>query len=199
MRLPLTRASVEAQLYAMILPNSRGADFNCRTAIIESQERALMNSKLLSSYEKLQMPEALTLEHEALRAELVRWAREPGRIGKAAERVARLCDAHFAREEDNVMRAFGMLHDIASDRARPDVAALAKIVAQFGSQHDAMRGQHQAINTAVENFLQLGRNGQIPEIADLAAMLMEHERIEDDVVYPTVLEIARSVQAGMGI
>ena len=158
-----------------------------------------MNSKLLSSYEKLQMPEALTLEHEALRAELVRWAREPGRIGKAAGRVARLCDAHFAREEDNVLRAFGMLHDIASDRARPDVTAVAKIVAQFGTQHDAMRGQHQAINAAIENLLQLGRNGQIPEIADLAAMLKEHERIEDDVVYPTVMEIARSVQAGMGI
>jgi hemerythrin superfamily protein len=158
-----------------------------------------MNSKLLSSYEKLQMPEALTLEHEALRAELIRWAREPGKIGKAAERVSRLCDAHFAREEDNLLRAFGMLHDIASDRALPGVAAVAKIVAQFGSQHDAMRGQHQAINAAIENLLQLGRNGQIPEIADLAAMLKEHERIEDDVVYPTVMEIARSVQAGMGI
>lgn len=158
-----------------------------------------MNSKFLSSYEKLQMPEALTLEHDALRAELIRWARTPGKIGKAAGRVARLCDAHFAREEDNLLRAFGMLHDIASDRARPNVAAVAKIVAQFGAQNDAMLGQHLAIDAAIEILLESGRDEQISDIADLAAMLKEHERIEDDVVYPTVMEIARSVQAGMGI
>jgi len=158
-----------------------------------------MKSKLLTSYEKIQMPEALTLEHETLRAELIRWAREPGRIGKAAGRVTRLCETHFTKEEDILLRAFGMLHDIASDRARPDVAAVAKIVAHFGSQHDAMRGQHQSINTAIDNLFQLGRSEQIPDVAELAAMLKEHERMEDDVVYPTVLEIARSVQAGMGI
>ena len=158
-----------------------------------------MNSNFSSSYEKLQMPEAITLEHEILRAELIRWAREPGRIGKAAERVLRLCDTHFARDEDNLFRAFGMLHDIASDRAWPDVAAVAKIVAQFGTLHGAMHGQHQTINAAIENLLQQGRNEEIRELADLASMLRQHEKTEDDVVYPTVLEIGRSVQAGMGI
>jgi hemerythrin superfamily protein len=158
-----------------------------------------MNPNFLSSYERLRMPEALALEHETLRAELIRWTREPGKIGKAAERVGRLCEAHFAQEEENVFRAFGMLHDIASDRARPDAAAVAKVVAQFGSLHDAMHGQHHAINAAIENMLQQSRKEAIREIAELASMLRAHEQIEDEVVYPTVLEIAGSVQAGIRI
>ena len=158
-----------------------------------------MNSRLLSTYQKLQIPEALTLEHEELRAELIRWAREPGRIGKAAERVARLCDAHFAREEGNISRAFGMLHDMASDRVQPEMAAVAKIIAQFSTQHNALHGQHQSLDAAIQNLLQEARKGKNEEIADLVATLRDHERIEEEVVFPTVLDIARSVEQGMGI
>lgn len=69
-----------------------------------------MNSKLLS-YESLQLPQALTLEHEELRADLIKAAAVPGRIGKAAERVEGLCAAHFAKEEESIFRAFGQLFD----------------------------------------------------------------------------------------
>lgn len=158
-----------------------------------------MNSKLLSTYEKLQIPEALTLDHEELRAELIRAAREPGRIGKAAERVVRLCHAHFAKEEENIFRAFGLLHDLASDRVRPDMAAVAQMIAQFSTQHDTLHEQHQAINIAVDKLLQEARKQENKEIAELVRDLRNHEKIENEVVYPTVLDIARSVQLGMGI
>jgi len=49
--------------------------------------QALMCPKLLSQ-EELQIPEALTLDHEDWRAELIRVASQPGRIGRAAADVA---------------------------------------------------------------------------------------------------------------
>lgn len=155
-----------------------------------------MDSKLLSCG-KLQIPEALTLDHEQLRAELMRAAKEPGRLGEAAERVAGLCLAHFAQEEENIFRAFGMLHDLASDRVPPNMAASARTIAQFSAQHLALRDQHQSINAAVEELLQEAHKEENEEIAQLVRNLRGHEKIEDEMMYPTVLLIGKSVRASL--
>ena len=144
----------------------------------------MINSKLLS-YEKLRIPEALTLDHEELRVALIRAAAEPGRIGKAAERVANLCLAHFGKEEEDIFRAFGLLHDLASDRARPDMAAMARMIAQFSAQHDALRDHHRSIDAAVENLLQHARKEENKEIAELVFNLRDHEKIENEVPHGT--------------
>jgi len=151
-----------------------------------------MTSKLLST-DHLQIPEALTLDHEALRAELLRAAAEPGAIGHAAERVAELCDAHFATEEQNICRAFGLLHDLASDRVRPEMAALAQSIARISTQHGA--DQHESIVAAIEKLLEEAQKQEHKEIADLVYRLRNHEKIENQVMYPKVLRTARSIQA----
>lgn len=152
-----------------------------------------MESKLLS-YGKLDIPEALTLEHEELQAKLTKAAAKPGRIGKAAERVALLCRAHFAKEEETIFRAFGWLHALASDRARPEMAAEAQMVVQLGAQQDALSKHHRLIDAAIEKLLEQGREDEDNEVVELAVRLRDHEKIEDEVTYPAVLLIAKSVQ-----
>ena len=156
-----------------------------------------MQSKL-DSCEKLEIPEAMTLDHEMLREQLVKAMKESGRIGKAAERVAQLCHAHFAKEEENIFRAFGLLHDLASDRMRPDTAAVTRVIAQFSVHDSELRGEHESINAAIAKLMQEARKEKNKEIAELISNLRNHETIEDEAVYPAVLQIARSVQKGMG-
>ena len=152
-----------------------------------------MDSRLLS-YGKLEIPEALTLEHEELQARLNRVAARPGRVGQAAKGVARLCRAHFAKEEVNIFRAFGLLHALASDRVRPEMAAEAQVVVEFSAQQNGSGDHHRLINAALEKLLQEARDHKDNEIIELAARLRDHEKIEDEVTYPAVLLIARSVQ-----
>jgi len=52
-----------------------------------------MNAKLLSC-EDHQFHEALALYHVVLRADLIRAATQPGRLGQATKHVARLCWPH---------------------------------------------------------------------------------------------------------
>ncbi len=152
-----------------------------------------MNSNLLSCA-KLEIPEALTLDHEMLRAELLKAAREPGRIGKAAEQVAQLCLRHFAEEEEQVFRAIGLLHDLASDRVRSRSTTGAPLIVRLSAQHLAMHGDDRPINSAIEALLQAARLEKNKEIAELVHSLREHETIENQVMYPTLLFIDRSVR-----
>lgn len=153
-----------------------------------------MESNLLSCT-KLEIPDALVLDHEALRAGLARAANEPGPIGKAAERVALLCREHFAEEEKIVSRAFAQLHDPAWIGGRGVAAAIAR----FTARHLALREHHQSINAAVEELLQAARKDGNGEIAELVSSLRHHERIENVVLYPTMLFIGSSVRDSLRV
>jgi len=161
------------------------------------QEQLPMNSKLLSCG-KLEIPGALTLDHEELRSELIVASEEPGRIGIAEKKVTELCLPHFAKEEENIFHAFGVLHDLAAARVRPDMAAVTSMIAQFSAQHYALRDRHQSIKAALEELLQEARKEDNEEIAQLVYTLRNHEKIEDEVMYPTVLLIDRSVRESLG-
>ncbi|MBI2319445.1 MAG: hypothetical protein HYU75_21215 [Betaproteobacteria bacterium] len=155
-----------------------------------------MDAKLLSCG-KFEIPEALAFDHEALCAELSRAAMEPGPIGKAAERAALLCRMHFAAEEEIVFRAFGLLHDLAAGRVRPDMDPVAPLIARFTAQHLGLRDYHQSISVAIEELLQEARKDGNQEIAELVDNLRNHERIENLVMYPTMLFIDSSVRESL--
>lgn len=152
-----------------------------------------MDSNLFSCG-KLEIPEALKRDHEQLRGGLMRAAKEPGRIGEAAGRVAGLCLPHFAQEEDDIFRVFELLRDPDSDRVPPNMAASARRIAQFSAKHLALRSQHQSINAAVEVLLREARKEGNEEIAELIHTLRGHEKIEDEMMYPTVLTLCRSTR-----
>lgn len=155
-----------------------------------------MDSQLLSC-EKLQIPEALKHDHDALRSELIRAAAVPGEIGLAAERVAQLCFPHFAEEEESVRRATGLLNDLATDGERADMATVAPMIARFSAQHIAMRDRHQPINAAIEVLLQEARKQENMEVVELVHKIRYHEKIENQVMYPTLLFIDKSVTQRM--
>jgi hypothetical protein len=139
-------------------------------------------------------PDALRLDHDEIRAELARATLEPGSIGTAAMRVARCCLPHFEHEEKAVFPALDLLHDLSLGNVRPEMADVLPLISEFSARHDALGDQHQSIISAVEALLQAANKEKNREIADFAYNLRLHERIEDEVIYPTVMLIGNYVR-----
>ena len=148
---------------------------------------------------KLNMPQALRLSHDEVRAEFVRATSVPGRIGEAAERVAELCLPHFEREEETVFPVFGILHDLASGEFRPEMAEVLPLISDFSAKHRALDEQHQAIGSAVWALLVAAHKEDNREIAEFAYCLRSHERLEHEILYPTVFLIREYVQQRLGM
>lgn len=145
------------------------------------------------------IPQSLRLGHDEVRAELVRATSMPGRIGEAAGRVAGLCLPHFAREEETVFPAFALLHDLAAGTVRPEMAGVLPRISAFSTWHDSLIDEHQSIAAAVHTLLLAAHKENNREIAEFAYCLRVHERLEDEVIYPTVLLIGKFVQERLGI
>lgn len=143
---------------------------------------------------KLHVPNALRGSHDELRAELVRATMEEGPIAKAADWLAQLCLPHFEREEKYVFPVLGLLPDLTQGIVRPEMEVALALISDFSSRQDALNAQHQLILSAVEALMQAAKREKNREFADLAYGLRAHERIEDEVIYPTVLLIGSFLQ-----
>jgi hemerythrin HHE cation binding domain-containing protein len=147
-----------------------------------------MNSNLLSD-RTIKDAAALRLDHDEIRAELARATMETGPIGEAAMRVARFCLPHFEHEEKTVFPALSLLHDLSLGEVRPEMAEVLPLISDFSARHKALNNQHQSIISALEALLLAANREKNREIADFAYNLRLHERIEDEVIYPTVMLI----------
>ncbi len=133
--------------------------------------------------------EALRIEHEEIRAALASASAEPGPIGKAAKRVARICLPHFEQEERIVFPIFGLLNRLASDDMRPEMADLLPQIGGFCAAHLGKR--HQSFDAAIEALLQVTRAEEGGKFAAIANLLQVHERLENELVYPAVILIGK--------
>ncbi len=96
---------------------------------------------ILLWYGRLGIPETLIRAHEELCEELARATVQPGLIGQVAKRVEELCVPHFAMEEETIFRVFGLLHDLATERIRPDVVVALPIISELGPDFDTSEAQ----------------------------------------------------------
>ncbi len=138
---------------------------------------------------KLGTPKALQLDHDAARAQFVRASTEGGKIASIARRLALLCLPHFEREERLAFPALGLLPLLVRGRVRPRMARFLPLIADFGAHRSELDEHHQSIEHVIDALLDACRRDRNREIAQFARDLRVHERIEDDVIYPTVIMI----------
>jgi hemerythrin superfamily protein len=143
---------------------------------------------------KLSAPKALLRGHDEARAELVRATMEGGRIAKAGRRVAQLCLPHFEHEEKSVFPVLALLPYLEQGNLRPEMMDVMPLIHDFRAKHDAINDHHQLIVSAVEELLQAAHKEKNREFAEFAYTLRVHERIEDEVIYPTVILIGNYLQ-----
>jgi hypothetical protein len=143
---------------------------------------------------KLNVPDALLRGHDEARAELVRATMEGGRIAKAGKRVAELCLPHFEHEEKGVFPVLALLPYLERGVLRPEMMDVMPLIYDFRAKHDALDDHHQLIVSAIEELLQAAHKEKNREFAEFAYNMRIHERVEDEVIYPTVILIGKYLQ-----
>ena len=157
-----------------------------------------MNSNFPSSG-RFKTPEGLRLGHDDARAELVRSISMSGRIGEAAKNIARICLPHFEYEEKFVFPVFGLLPDLASGKVRPEMAEVLPLIYGFKAWHDTFNTQHESLGMGINALLSAAYKDNNREVIEFGYCLRAHERMEHEVIYPTVLLIGKFVQERLGL
>jgi hypothetical protein len=134
-------------------------------------------------------PKSLRLSHDQARAEFVRATTEGGRIGLAAKRLAELCLPHFEGEEKAVFPVLGLLPELVQGSVREEMLEALPLIADFEARHEVLEKHHELIQAGIDKLLQACHRERNWEVAEFAYNIRAHEKIEDEVIYPTVLLI----------
>ena len=137
----------------------------------------------------LQIPASLKSGHDALQATLNRAAREPGRTGEAARRVAKILDGHMLREEKFALRPLGLLKALGQGEAPEGLDEAVRLVQGLKREMAQMLDEHRHIAELLRLLAREARAEGRPEYVALAADLLAHAQVEEEVLYPAALLI----------
>ena len=100
----------------------------------------------------LSIPGSLKVEHDELHEELVKATKEPGAVGEAAKRVAKLLHPHFVKEEEYALPPLGLLADVAEGRITPEMKDVLRLTDKLKADLPEMLKEHGAIVGALESL-----------------------------------------------
>jgi hypothetical protein len=132
-------------------------------------------------------PRSLREEHAELRLYVTRLVREGGETGEAAQRLARLLDIHFQKEEAFAEPPLGLLPRLARGDISPGMADALTHTAWLGKNIANMLAEHHMIAAALEDLLKAAGSAAPPEMVTFAETLLNHARLEEEVLYPAAI------------
>jgi len=135
----------------------------------------------------IDIPQALRLEHEELHHFLVRAESESGELAEAARLVARLLEPHVRKEEAFALPPLGLLRALARGDAEPGMAEVFAYTDWLKAHLKDMVAEHHAITAALERLLAAARAAERPEYIEFAEKLLNHARLEEEVLYPAAI------------
>ena len=144
---------------------------------------------------KIQIPEAMRLEHMEIHDGLVRATKMPGQVGEAARKLAAVMDPHFVREEQIALPPLGLLAPLSRGEVTPEMREVLLMTDALRAELPRMLAEHKAIHTAT---VRLGEAAKATGNADaerLAEMLKVHAQSEEEVFYPAALLVGDVVRA----
>jgi hypothetical protein len=136
---------------------------------------------------KIRIPSSLRLEHEELHAFLAAAVREPGALGEAARQVARLLEPHLRKEEAFALPPLGLLERLARGDVQPAMAEVCVHTEWLKNNFATLLNEHYVITAALEQLLEAARAGQRVEYIEFAERLINHARMEEQVMYPAAI------------
>ena len=148
---------------------------------------------------RIHTPKSLRLSHDEARAEFVRGSMEGGRIGAAATRLAEVCLPHFEGEEKYAFPVLGLLPDLMKGLVRQEMADVLPLISDFSAKHEALDRQHESIKSAIDELLVASQREKNRDVAEFAYNMRVHERIEDEVIYPTIILIGNYLRARLAM
>jgi hypothetical protein len=157
-----------------------------------------MEASMSATAARIQIPQAMRVEHAELHKALVEATSAPGRVGEAAREVARVLHPHFVREEQIALPPLGLLEDLAHGVVTPDMTAVLPLTDSLKAELPQMLEEHTVIRAALNGLAAAARAEEKPEYARLAEKIMLHAKTEEQVTYPTAVLIGEYVRLRLG-
>jgi len=147
---------------------------------------------------RIQIPKSLRLEHEELHDFLAAARQEPGELGDALRRVARLLEPHFRKEEAFAMPPLGLLARLARNDVTPAMAEVYPHTDWLKNNLPTLMAEHREIIGAVEEMLEAARSAGHIDYVEFAEKLINHARMEEEVIYPAAILVGEYLRLLLG-
>ena len=146
------------------------------------------------SPKKIEIPNSVRTEHDAIHDTLKEATRTTGRVGPAAQELARILHPHFVREEEVALPPLGLLARLASGDFTADMADVLPMTDALKRELPQMLEEHKAIRAAVENLRVAARADNADKYERLANDLALHAQTEEELLYPAALLVGDIVR-----
>jgi len=144
---------------------------------------------------KIQIPEAMRLEHMEIHDRLVSATKVPGEVGEAARKLAAVLDPHFVREEQIALPPLGLLGPLSRGEFTPEMREVLSMTDALRAKLPRMLSEHKAIRAATVRLGEVAKAAANAEVERLAEMLKVHAQSEEEVFYPAALLVGDVVRA----
>ena len=141
-------------------------------------------------------PKSLREEHDELRHFAKHLAAEGGAVGDAARRLQRLLEIHFQKEENFAAPPLGLLPRLARGDIAPGMADALAHGDWLRRNLDQMIAEHRMIAAALEELLRSA--GDRSELVSFAEALLNHSRLEEEVLYPAAIVACEYLKLRLG-
>jgi hypothetical protein len=143
---------------------------------------------------KTYVPKALAQQHGGIRGRLSRAVEAGGRTGEAAGALARILLPHMDREDRLVFPALAILEGLARRTETPDPAVVLRRHEDLKTALPDLLRDHGFIVGALETLAAAARDEGKTAIADLSRDLIEHARLEEEILYPAAVLVGDYVR-----
>jgi hypothetical protein len=147
---------------------------------------------------KGELPQVLTMEHEAIQEELARATRIGGKTGQAAWDVTRVLFPHVYREESFAIPPLLLLPRLARGEFDPDMENMLQKTEIMKSEFPRMLEEHKIIVTALQRLLQVATSEGQTGYARLAQKLILHAQTEEEILYPASILVGEFLKLKLG-
>lgn len=144
---------------------------------------------------KIEIPRSVQAEHEAIHSTLKEATRAPGRVGTAAQELAKVLHPHFVREEEVALPPLGLLAPLAAGEGSAQMADVLAMTNALKQELPQMLEEHKRIRRAVENLRLAARAENSEKYERLAEDLALHAQTEEEVLYPAAILVGEMVRA----
>jgi hypothetical protein len=142
----------------------------------------------------LQIPKSMQIEHEALHSDLVKLTKAGGRTGEAAQRVAKVLDHHFQKENEYALPPLGLLIPLSEGKFDCGMTAVLAMTDKLQAGMPTMLAEHKDIEAALSELKTAATSENNAEGIRFADELAAHAQTEEQVTYPTALLIGLYVK-----
>ena len=140
------------------------------------------------------IPLPLKQEHEALHERLREATRAPGEVGERARELARLMHPHFVKEDEIALPPLGLLAALARGEPPASMEGVLALTDRLEAGLAGMLDEHRAIVAALERLADAAKRAGLTGIVDFARDLVQHARVEEEVMYPAAILVGRYVR-----